>query len=172
VTPEGLVDAYIGLGSNLSEPKRQLASALQALAQLPDTRVRAVSSFYRSAPIGFADQPDFVNAVAWVETTLEPRPLLEHLLAIETRHGRVRARRDGPRTLDLDLLAHGQARFDEPGLTLPHPRMHERAFVLVPLAEISRDFDVAGHGPAWKLALERATTQRVDRVAGADGDAA
>jgi 2-amino-4-hydroxy-6-hydroxymethyldihydropteridine diphosphokinase len=163
MTPERLVDAYIGLGSNLSEPKRQLGSALQALAQLPGTRVRAVSSFYRSAPIGFADQPDFVNAVAWVQTALEPRPLLEHLLEIEMRHGRVRARRDGPRTLDLDLLVHGSAKCDESGLTLPHPRMHERAFVMVPLAEISPDFDVAGHGAARELALQLAATQRVDR---------
>jgi len=165
VTPEGLVDAYIGLGSNLSQPKRQLASALRALSDLPGTRVRAVSSFYRSAPMGFVDQPDFVNAVAWVETTLEARPLLEHLLAIETRHGRVRARRDGPRTLDLDLLVHGNVKCDEPGLTLPHPRMHERAFVLVPLAEISPDFDVTGHGTARELALRLAAMQRVDRVA-------
>lgn len=166
------VDAYIGLGSNLSEPKRQLASALEALAQLPATRVRAVSSFYRSAPIGFADQPDFVNAVALVETMLASQSLLERLLAIEKRHGRIRGQRDGPRTLDLDLLAYGNAKCDEPGLTLPHPRMHERAFVLVPLAEISPDFDIAGHGPAWKLALELAATQRVDRVAGVQGDGA
>jgi 2-amino-4-hydroxy-6-hydroxymethyldihydropteridine diphosphokinase len=164
MTLERLVDAYIGLGSNLSEPKRQLASAFEALALLPGTRVRAVSSFYRSAPIGFADQPDFVNAVAWVETTLAPRPLLEHLLVIEARHGRVRTRRDGPRTLDLDLLAHGHAMIDEPGLTLPHPRMHERAFVLVPLAEISPHFDVAGHGQVQALALQLAATQRIDRV--------
>jgi 2-amino-4-hydroxy-6-hydroxymethyldihydropteridine diphosphokinase len=82
----------------------------------------------------------------------------------------VRGQRDGPRTLDLDLLAYGNARCDEPGLTLPHPRMHERAFVLVPLAEISPDFDVAGHGRAWKLARELAATQRVDRVAGVQGD--
>jgi 2-amino-4-hydroxy-6-hydroxymethyldihydropteridine diphosphokinase len=164
VSPSRPVDAYIGLGSNLAAPHRQLVAALQALAALPETRLRAVSSFYRSAPVGFTDQPDFVNAVACIETSLAPRALLEHLLAIEARHGRVRMQRNGPRSLDLDLLAHGPAVVDEPGLTLPHPRMHERAFVLVPLAEIAPDFEVAGRGPARVLAPVLAADQRIERI--------
>lgn len=130
--------AYIGLGSNLDDPPRQLGRALEALAALPDTRLVSVSSFYRSPPLGPADQPDYLNAVAGLLTALPPAELLAALQAIETAQGRRRdGPRWGPRTLDLDLLLHGAARLATPALTLPHPGLRERAFVLVPLAEIA-----------------------------------
>jgi 2-amino-4-hydroxy-6-hydroxymethyldihydropteridine diphosphokinase len=138
--------AFIGLGSNLNDPDGQVRAALAALAHVESTRVCAVSSLYRSAPVGIEDQPEFVNAVAHVMTLLEPRPLLQHLLALESAQGRVRTVRNGPRTLDLDLLLFGSRCIDEPGLVIPHPRMHERAFVLIPLVEIAPDLDIPGHG--------------------------
>jgi 2-amino-4-hydroxy-6-hydroxymethyldihydropteridine diphosphokinase len=165
--PEGLpaTEAFIGLGSNLASPDRQLASALESLAALPNTRLREVSSFYRTAPVGYAGQPDFVNAVVRIETALAPRALLDALLDIERRHGRVREMPNGPRTLDLDLLIYGDRRHHEDGLTVPHPRMHERAFVMVPLAEIAPERDVAGRGTARELAESLAREQRVERIA-------
>jgi 2-amino-4-hydroxy-6-hydroxymethyldihydropteridine diphosphokinase len=162
---EAPVRAYVGLGSNLSVPLQQMASALDALAALTDTRVVRASSFYRTAPVGYAGQPDFVNAVVAIDTGLAPRALLDALLGIEREHGRVRTVPNGPRTLDLDLLAYGDVRLNEPGLTVPHPRMHERAFVMVPLAEIAPDFEVAGHGMAARLARVLAVAQRVERIA-------
>jgi len=110
------------------------------------TRLERVSSLYRSAPVGFVDQPDFVNAVAKVDTALAPRELLEALLDLENRHGRVREFPNGPRTLDLDILLYGDVQLREPGLIVPHPRMHERAFAIVPLAEIAPDTVVPGRG--------------------------
>jgi len=133
------VRAYIGLGSNLAEPVQQLDAALLALNCLPKSRLRACSRFYRSAPMGPQDQPDFINAVALLETTLEPEALLDALQAIETAQGRVRSRRWGPRTLDLDLLLHGDRVLDTPRLALPHPGLAERDFVFCPLAEIAPD---------------------------------
>lgn len=162
---EAPVRAYVGLGSNLSVPLQQMASALDALAALADTHVVRASSFYRTAPVGYAGQPDFVNAVVAIDTGLAPRALLDALLAIERERGRVRTVPNGPRTLDLDLLAYGDVQLNEPSLTLPHPRMHERAFVIVPLAEIAPDFDVAGHGTAGRLARTLAAEQRVERIA-------
>lgn len=162
---EAPVCAYVGLGSNLSVPLEQLRSALAALEALPGTSVLKVSSFYRTAPVGHAAQPDFVNAVAAIETSLAPHALLEALLAIERRHGRIRTEPNGPRTLDLDLLVYGKVRADEPGLSLPHPRMHERAFVMVPLAEIAPDLRVGSHGSAGELSRKLASEQRVDRIA-------
>ena len=132
-----LESAYIALGSNLKNPAAQVKAAFEELAMLPQTRLVQVSSLYCSAPAGYADQPDFVNAVAHIETALTPRALLDELLAIEQRRGRVRDFQNAPRTLDLDILLYGDAVIDEPGLTIPHPRMHERAFVLFPLAEIA-----------------------------------
>jgi 2-amino-4-hydroxy-6-hydroxymethyldihydropteridine diphosphokinase len=146
--------AYIALGSNLDEPVRQLRAGLAALAAVPGVRLVRVSSLYRSAAVaavGYRNQPDFVNAVAQVETTLEPGELLGALLEVERRQGRVRAFRNAPRTLDLDILLYGNRRVDDPGLTIPHPRMHERAFVIVPLAEIAPDAFVPGHGRAQDL---------------------
>ena len=140
--------ATIGLGANLNDPAGQVEYALAELDRLPDTRLVARSSLYASAPVGHVDQPDFVNAVAQVETALAPRALLAALLEIEHRHGRERSFRNAPRTLDLDLLLYGDARFHEEGLTLPHPRMHERAFVLLPLTEIAPGTTIPGIGRA------------------------
>jgi 2-amino-4-hydroxy-6-hydroxymethyldihydropteridine diphosphokinase len=131
---------------------------------LPHTRVAARSSFYRSAPVGYAAQPDFVNAVAVLDTALAPGVLLEGLQGIERRHGRERSFRDAPRTLDLDLLLYGDEQIARPGLTVPHPRMHERAFVLRPLAEIAPDARVPGRGRAVEL-LEKCSGQDVERIA-------
>lgn len=159
------VSAFVGLGSNLETPARQLTEALDALAGLPGTTVVRRSSFYRTAPVGFVDQPDFVNAVVWLRTELGPRELLAALLRIECDHGRVRAIRNGPRTLDLDLLIHDDAVLHEDALTVPHPRMHERAFVMVPLAEIAPDVVVPGVGTVREIAARLRDAHRVDRIA-------
>lgn len=135
--PSSLVTAFIALGSNLDDPAAHVRRGIDDLARLPRTEVRRVSALYRSAPVGYHDQPDFINAVVQVATHLGPRVLLEALLEIERRHGRVRGVPNGPRTLDLDILLFGDLVLREPGLTLPHPRMHERAFVILPLAEIA-----------------------------------
>jgi len=142
----------------------QVKQAFAALARLPQTRLTAQSACYRSAPLGYAKQPDFINAVARIETGLTPHDLLQSLLGIEHTFGRVRDFRNAPRTLDLDLLLYGDLIFHEPGLTLPHPRMHERAFVLLPLAEIAPDCMIPGKGRAadW---LARASHQAITRVA-------
>ena len=142
------VVATIGLGANLNDPAAQVEYALAELDRLPDTRLLARSSLYASSPVGYVDQPDFINAVAQIETGLAPRALLAALLDIEQRHGRERSFRNAPRTLDLDLLLYGDARFHEEGLTLPHPRMHERAFVILPLLEVAGDAVIPGRGPA------------------------
>lgn len=142
------VIATIGLGANLNDPAAQVEYALAELGRLPGTRLIAHSSLYASAPVGYVDQPDFINAVAQVETTLAPRALLDALLDIEHRHGRERSFRNAPRTLDLDLLLYGDAHFHEAALTLPHPRMCERGFVLLPLLEIAPDTVIPGRGPA------------------------
>lgn len=130
--------AYIGLGSNLATPLQQLHSALQALNALPHSQLIAQSSFYASDPLGPADQPRYVNAVAALDTDLSPLALLDALQRIELEQGRTRkAERWGPRTLDLDILLFGNLQLDEPRLTVPHYHMHARAFVLYPLAEIA-----------------------------------
>ena len=147
-----LTPAYIALGANLERPEDQVRAGIEALAMLPETRLARVSSLYRTAPVGFDAQPDFINAVAQIETALEPRALLDALLAIERRHGRVRDVPNGPRTLDLDIALYDEIELQEPGLTLPHPRMHERAFVMVPLAEIAPEALVPGRGRAGELA--------------------
>ncbi|MEK6592914.1 MAG: 2-amino-4-hydroxy-6-hydroxymethyldihydropteridine diphosphokinase, partial [Pseudomonadota bacterium] len=133
------VTAFVALGSNLGDPQRQIAAGFAELAALPQTRVLRRSSVFRSAPVGYADQPDFLNAVACIATGLSPQELLKALLAIERCHGRVREFPNAPRTLDLDLALYGNLILHEHGLTIPHPRMHERAFVMVPLAEIAPD---------------------------------
>ena len=140
--------AYIALGSNLEQPQRQLQAGFAALARLPDTQLIAQSSLYRSAPVGYANQPDFVNAVAAIRTGLTPRALLDALLAIEREHGRVREFPNAPRTLDLDIALYGERVIHEPGLSIPHPRMRERAFVMAPLAQIAPDAIVPGRGCA------------------------
>jgi 2-amino-4-hydroxy-6-hydroxymethyldihydropteridine diphosphokinase len=143
--------AYVGLGANLGDPGTALRAALDQLAGLPHTQLEGVSSFYKTAPID-AQGPDFLNAVAGLLTTLSPDALLDRLQAIESAHGRERPHRNAPRTLDLDLLLYGDRQMATPRLTLPHPRLHERAFVLVPLAEVAGlALDVPGHGPIANL---------------------
>jgi len=159
--------AYIGLGSNLAEPQSQVAHALSELGALPRTRLLARSSLYRSAPVGYAAQPDFINAVAALDTALEARELLRELQAIEERHARSRSFANAPRTLDLDLLLFGDERLAEPALVVPHPRMHERAFVLVPLAEIAPDAVVPGRGRVGDL-LAAVDAGSVTKVAAGD----
>jgi 2-amino-4-hydroxy-6-hydroxymethyldihydropteridine diphosphokinase len=158
------VTAYIGLGANLAEPRAQLAAAFDELDRLPLTRVVARSSLYRSAPLGYAAQPDFVNAVARVETGLPPERLLAALHEIETRHGRERSFPNAPRTLDLDLLLYGDRAIERAGLRLPHPRMHERAFVLAPLVELDPEAEIPGRGRAVEW-LARCAEQRIERIA-------
>lgn len=156
-------EAWIGLGANLGDARATLDAAVAALAALPETRLLACSSLYRSAPID-ASGPNFVNAVARIETLLDAEELLAQLLAIERRHGRERPYRNAPRTLDLDLLLYGQARIESPALTVPHPRLHARAFVLAPLAELAPDLHVPGRGTvAALLACVRA--QPIERLA-------
>ncbi len=141
------VCAYIGLGSNLADPENQLRRALGALDKIPHSRLIAASALYRSDPVGPQDQPNYINAVAGMETGLSPWALLAALQAIERAHGRVRGPvRWGPRTLDLDLLLFGKQRLDTPVLTVPHPFLHQRAFVLYPLAEIAPDLEIPGQG--------------------------
>ena len=145
------VKAAIALGSNIEDPEAQVKRGFAELAALPDTWVTARSSLHRTAPVGYADQPDFVNACAVVETRLAPRALLEGLLEIEKRHGRVRSIPNGPRTLDLDIILYGGATIDEPGLKIPHPRAHERAFVLAPLLEVWPDAVIPGKGKVAEM---------------------
>ncbi len=143
------VRACIGLGGNIGDVAAALRAALAALDALPGTRLVRASRFYRTPAWGVEAQPDFINAVAVLDTTLPARALLDALLDIERAHGRERAAdgsRWGPRTLDLDLLLYGEAVIDEPGLVVPHPQLHARAFVLVPLAEVAADAEVPGRG--------------------------
>jgi len=149
--------AFVGLGSNLQSPTRQVADAFDALAEIPSTRVVLRSSLYRSAPFGGIEQPDFVNGVAGLLTQLEPRALLAELQAVERRHGRERDDvRWGPRVLDLDLLVFDDLIIDEPGLTLPHPGIGERNFVLLPLGEIAPQLVIPGLGRVADIAVNTA----------------
>ncbi len=132
-----MVEAYIGLGSNLEEPEVQLRRARQALEALPESRLLGFSRLYRSVPMGPQDQPDYINAVVLIDTRLEPHALLDALQAIETAQGRVRGRRWGERTLDLDILLYGDDQIATERLTVPHPGLAERNFVLYPLAELA-----------------------------------
>lgn len=148
---------FLGLGSNLDHPDWQVQTAMHEIDEIPDTGLVKVSSLYQTAPVGITDQPPFINAVVQVETTLSPHDLLGHLLAIETRHGRVRNEKNGPRTLDLDILIFNEWRIDDGTLTTPHPRMHERAFVLVPLVEIAPDVYIPGKGYAKEFLAQMET---------------
>ena len=141
------VQAWIGLGSNLEQPLQQVRSALDELSEIPDTHLIAVSSLYRSAPLGPADQPSYINAVACLETQLTAVALLDALQAIETAHGRVRTGvRWGPRSLDLDILLYANEQIVTTRLTVPHPGIAARSFVLYPLAEIAPDLEIPGLG--------------------------
>jgi 2-amino-4-hydroxy-6-hydroxymethyldihydropteridine diphosphokinase len=157
------VRAVVALGSNLDDPLARVRRAFGELGGLPGTRVLARSSLWKTAPVGYADQPAFVNACALVETALSPRELLDGLLAIERAHGRVRDIPDGPRTLDLDIILYGEAALHEDGLTLPHPRAHERAFVLAPLLEVWPDAIIPGRGSASQY-RERVAGQAIERL--------
>jgi 2-amino-4-hydroxy-6-hydroxymethyldihydropteridine diphosphokinase len=143
--------AFVGLGANLGDPVAQVRAAIAAITRLPRTRLVARSSLYRTAPIGYVDQPDFVNAVVAVDTQLAAPALLAGLREIEAEHGRERPFPNAPRTLDLDLLLYGEQALATAELIVPHPRMHERAFVLAPLLEIAPDARVPGHGSAAAL---------------------
>ncbi|MDN5835894.1 MAG: 2-amino-4-hydroxy-6-hydroxymethyldihydropteridine diphosphokinase [Nitrosospira sp.] len=154
--------AFIALGSNLDDPAFQVLRAFDELARLPSSRLLTHSSLYRSAPVGRLDQPDFINAVAQVETALAPHDLLTVLLEIEHRHGRMRAYPNAPRTLDLDMLIYDDLQCDERCLVLPHPRMHQRAFVLQPLLEIAPDCHIPGRGAVAEL-LAACAEQRIER---------
>ena len=157
------VRCYVGLGGNIGEVRQTLHSALAALGDVPGTYLVRASSLWRTAPVGHSDQPDFINAVAAFDSTLAPHALLDALLALEQRFGRKRSFANAPRTLDLDLLLHGSALVSEPFLTLPHPRMHERAFVLAPLIEIDPDCIIPGHGRAADC-LARITGQPIEKL--------
>lgn len=144
--------AYIAIGSNLGRPVKQVRRAGEALGRLPHTRLLGISPLYRNAAVGPGAQPDYVNAVAAIETRLDPHALLDALQAIEAQQGRVRgAVRWQSRTLDLDLLIYGDRAIRDERLTVPHPRMHERAFVLKPLLDIAPGLEVPGLGPIASL---------------------
>ncbi|WP_170162265.1 2-amino-4-hydroxy-6-hydroxymethyldihydropteridine diphosphokinase [Caldimonas tepidiphila] len=143
--------AYVGLGANLGDAPATLRAAARSLRALPGGATLRLSRLYRTAPVD-AGGPDYLNAVAALDTPLGPVELLDALQALELAHGRERPYRNAPRTLDLDLLLHGDTRLDTARLVLPHPRLHERAFVLVPLAELAPALELPGHGPVHALA--------------------
>lgn len=143
--------AIVALGGNLDRPAARLLKVMAELDDLPRTQLMRVSSLYRTAPVGFTDQPDFINAAALIETALPPQALMTELLAMEKRHGRLRAMQNGPRTLDLDLLLYDNRVLDDSFVTLPHPRMHQRAFVLAPLLDVAPDCDIPRYGSASSL---------------------
>ncbi|PXW94180.1 2-amino-4-hydroxy-6-hydroxymethyldihydropteridine diphosphokinase [Sphaerotilus hippei] len=157
-----LVRAYIGLGANLGAARAALQSACEQLAALPETRWVGRSAWYRSAPVD-ASGPDYLNAVAVLDTGLAPLALLHALQAIELEHGRLRPYRNAPRTLDLDLLLHGDAVQPGPELILPHPRLHERAFVLQPLREVAPDLALPGR-PSLDLLCAACADQAIERL--------
>ena len=158
-----MIRAYVALGANLGAAAATVSAAAAALAGIPETRLVVVSSLYQTAPVGLKHQPDFINAVSAVDTTLTAEVLLEALFALEARFGRSRSVPNAPRTLDLDLLLYGETRLDEPRLTLPHQRMHQRAFVLAPLAEIAPECLIPGRGSVREL-LEACRDQRLVRL--------
>lgn len=157
-------NAYIGLGSNLDDPEAQLRRALAELQELPETNLVRTSSFYRTKPVGPQDQPEYINAVAVLNTGLTAAALLKLMQAIENRHGRIRNLHWGPRTLDLDLLLYDEYIINEADLTVPHPEMHRRAFVLYPLHEIAPEINIPGHGSVAEL-LENINSAEVQRLA-------
>lgn len=157
----GTIRAFIGVGANLGFAHDAVMNALADLSGLPDTEFIAASGLYRSPSMG-AEGPDYINAVAEVATRLAPEALLNALLSIELRHGRVRTTRNAPRTLDLDLLLYGSEIIKTAQLTVPHPRMGERAFVLVPLADLAPDLVIPGAGPLRDL-LEAVADQDIER---------
>ena len=160
---EDRTTAFVGLGSNLEEPVRQIELAIELLKAIPDTELVSRSSLYRSAPLGTIAQPDFVNAVARIVTVLNAHSLLQSLQEIEHLQGRVRGERWGPRVLDLDLLVYGSTSIDQPTLTVPHPGIAERNFVLLPLQEIAPDLVIPGLGCVSDIAVNR-SEPRISRI--------
>ena len=156
--------AYVGVGANLEDPQGTVSQAMLGLGRLPGSVVTGRSSLYRSAPLGYESQPDFINAVVGLETALAAESLLDELLVIERRHGRERSFPNAPRTLDLDLLLFGGTLLSTPRLTIPHPRVHQRAFVLKPLLELDPGISVPGRGLARDL-LQNCSGQLVERIA-------
>ena len=160
------IRAYVGLGGNVGDVEDTMMEALMAIDGLPQTSIRAQSRLYRSPPWGRTDQDDFINAVIELRTRLAARVLLDYLLEVETRFGRVRGEDDkwGPRTLDLDLLIFGEESLNLPGMHVPHPRIHERAFVLVPLAEIAATLQIPGRGQVSELlaAIDSSGIEAID----------
>ena len=160
--PEGAF-ASLSLGGNLGDVRASFRAALSALSQTSGVAVVATSSVYRTAPWGKTDQPDFLNMVALLRVTIPPRALLDLCLAIEKDNGRDRGDNWGPRTLDLDVLTYGDERIAEEGLTIPHPHMHERAFVLVPLVEVAPDTQVKGQSvEQWLAKIDAQDVHKVE----------
>jgi 2-amino-4-hydroxy-6-hydroxymethyldihydropteridine diphosphokinase len=155
--------SYIALGANLGEAEETLRTAVRELAALPNARLLATSSFYRTAPVGLKNQPDFINGALVLESHFSASEMLQHLFDIEQRFGRQRSVPNAARTLDLDLLLHGDTVSDSISLTLPHPRMHERAFVLAPLHEIAPDLIIPGRGAVSEL-LAQCADQRIQKM--------
>ena len=154
---------FIALGANLGDPVLTVRAAILALRELPQTEFIAASSLYRTAPVGLRHQPDFINAVVELVAVSPAPTFLESLFAIEARFGRLRSVKNAPRTLDLDLLLYGDEIRDDPQLTLPHPRLHERAFVLAPLAEIAPQLIIHGYGTVGEL-LSRCAAQKIEKL--------
>jgi 2-amino-4-hydroxy-6-hydroxymethyldihydropteridine diphosphokinase len=146
--------AYLGLGANLGDREASILAVLAALDSLPTIEVTAVSSLYETVPVGMTDQPDFLNAVAQIQTSLRPEQLLQAVLHLETERGRVRNQRWGPRVIDVDILVYGDQSITLPGLTVPHPRLEERAFALVPLAEVAPEMVLPGRTAPVKIRAE------------------
>ena len=149
-----MATAFVGIGSNVGDREAHLRGALELLAAEPGIEIVAVSQLRETKPVGPVEQSDFLNGAVRLSTDLPPRQLLERLLAIEARLGRLRRERFGPRTIDLDLLVYGNEIVDEPGLTLPHPRLHERRFALEPVAELAPDLVIPGRGTVSALLSE------------------
>ncbi len=154
---------FIALGANLGDPVATVKAAIVVLRELPQTQFIAASSLYRTAPVGLKHQPDFINAVVELLAASSAPDLLQSLFAIEERFGRQRSVKNAPRTLDLDLLLYGDAVSDDPQLTLPHPRLHERAFVLAPLAEVAPQLGIPGRGRVSDL-LRLCSDQQIEKL--------
>lgn len=156
--------AFVALGGNIDHPIARLLAVMGEFDALPRTRLLRASSLYRTAPVGYDDQPDFINAAVLLETELSPNALMTELLAMETRHGRVRQMRNGPRTLDLDLLLYEDMILDDAELILPHPRLHMRPFVLVPLLEIGPNCIIPQYGRAASVLEQLGGKKDVHRI--------
>lgn len=157
-----MTTAVLGLGGNIGDPRSRMAAAIGRLADNPAIRVEAVSALYKTPPWGKTDQPAFLNAAIRIETGLTPRALLETILDVERRLGRDRGERWGPRTVDIDILLYGAQAIDEPGLHVPHPRLHERAFALAPLADVMAEASFGGLSAAeWLARADKAGIARV-----------